>query len=108
MSAGSRCSRPWKTGKRSDESGFLERQRSAGLPEQGLRRRGAGAGSGFFCVQETKLQAGQLDLTLPGYTSYWDYAEKKGYSGTMILAKNRRFRFRSGSGMRSTGMKAAA
>ena len=41
----------------------------------------------FFCVQETKLQAGQLDLTLPGYTSYWDYAEKKGYSGTMILAK---------------------
>ena len=62
----------------------------------------------FFCVQETKLQAGQLDLTLPGYTSYWDYAEKKGYSGTMILAKNRRFRFRSGSGMRSTGMKAAA
>lgn len=41
----------------------------------------------FFCVQETKLQAGQLDLTLPGYTSYWDYAEKKGYAGTAIFTK---------------------
>lgn len=41
----------------------------------------------FFCVQETKLQAGQLDLTLPGYTSFWDYAEKKGYAGTAIFAK---------------------
>ena len=41
----------------------------------------------FFCVQETKLQAGQLDLTLPGYVSFWDYAEKKGYAGTAIFAK---------------------
>lgn len=42
----------------------------------------------FFCIQESKLQAGQIDLDLPGYHQYWNYAEKKGYSGTAILAKN--------------------
>lgn len=41
----------------------------------------------FVCLQETKLQAGQIDLEFPGYTSYWDYAEKKGYSGTVIYSK---------------------
>jgi exodeoxyribonuclease-3 len=41
----------------------------------------------FFCLQETKLQAGQIELDLPGYDSYWDYAEKKGYSGTVIFTK---------------------
>ena len=41
----------------------------------------------FFCLQETKLQAGQIDLTLPGYHQFWNYAEKKGYSGTAIFAK---------------------
>lgn len=41
----------------------------------------------FFCLQETKLQAGQIDLPLPGYNQYWNYAEKKGYSGTAIFAK---------------------
>ncbi len=41
----------------------------------------------FFCLQETKLQAGQLDLSFPGYTSYWNYAEKKGYSGTAVLTR---------------------
>ncbi len=41
----------------------------------------------FFCLQETKLQAGQVDLTFPGYHQYWCYAEKKGYSGTAIFAK---------------------
>lgn len=40
-----------------------------------------------FCLQETKLQAGQLDLDLPGYHQYWNYAEKKGYSGTAIFTK---------------------
>ena len=39
----------------------------------------------FFCLQETKMQAGQLDLAFDGYTSYWNYAEKKGYSGTANL-----------------------
>lgn len=41
----------------------------------------------FFCLQETKLQEGQLDLSFDGYFSYWNYAEKKGYSGTAIFAK---------------------
>lgn len=41
----------------------------------------------FFCLQETKLQEGQIDLPLEGYTQYWNYAEKKGYSGTAIFAK---------------------
>ena len=42
----------------------------------------------FFCLQETKLQEGQIDLDLPGYRKYWCYAEKKGYSGTAIFAKH--------------------
>ena len=41
----------------------------------------------FFCIQESKLQEGQIELDLPGYYQYWNYAEKKGYSGTAILAK---------------------
>ena len=41
----------------------------------------------FFCLQETKMQAGQLDLQFAGYHSYWNYAEKKGYSGTAIFCK---------------------
>ncbi len=40
-----------------------------------------------FCLQETKLQEGQIDLDLPGYHQYWNYAEKKGYSGTAIFTK---------------------
>ena len=42
----------------------------------------------FFCLQETKLQEGQLQLELPGYEQYWHYAEKKGYSGTAIFTKH--------------------
>ncbi len=42
----------------------------------------------FFCLQETKMQAGQLDLQFDGYESYWNYAEKKGYSGTAIFTKH--------------------
>jgi len=45
------------------------------------------AAADFFCLQETKLQAGQIEMDLPGYTQYWNYAEKKGYSGTAIFAK---------------------
>ena len=41
----------------------------------------------FFCLQETKMQEGQLELELPGYHQYWNYAQKKGYSGTAIFAK---------------------
>lgn len=42
----------------------------------------------FVCLQETKMQEGQLDLEFPGYTSYWNYAQKKGYSGTAIYTKH--------------------
>lgn len=45
------------------------------------------ANADIFCLQETKLQAGQIDLELPGYHQYWNYAEKKGYSGTAIFTK---------------------
>lgn len=42
----------------------------------------------FFCLQETKMQAGQVELDLPGYHQYFNYAEKKGYSGTAIFTKH--------------------
>lgn len=42
----------------------------------------------FFCLQETKMQEGQLDLNFDGYTSYWNYADKKGYSGTAIYTRH--------------------
>lgn len=41
----------------------------------------------FFCIQETKLQEGQINMEFPGYASYWNYAEKKGYSGTAIYSR---------------------
>lgn len=41
----------------------------------------------FFCLQETKLQSGQIQLNLPGYHQFWNYAQKKGYSGTAVFAK---------------------
>ncbi len=46
------------------------------------------ADADFFCIQETKLQAGQLDLEFPGYRSYWNYARKKGYSGTAVYTRH--------------------
>ncbi len=42
----------------------------------------------FFCLQETKLQEGQIDMEFPGYRSFWNYADKKGYSGTAIYTKH--------------------
>ncbi len=53
----------------------------------------------FFCLQETKLQQGQIQLDLPGYTQYWNYAEKKGYSGTAIFAKTPALSVRLGVGV---------
>lgn len=47
----------------------------------------ASADADFFCIQESKLQEGQIELDLPGYYQYWNYAEKKGYSGTAIFTK---------------------
>lgn len=53
----------------------------------------------FFCLQETKLQAGQVTLDLPGYHQFWNYAEKKGYSGTAIFAKKEPLSVRLGLGV---------
>ncbi len=53
----------------------------------------------FFCLQETKLQAGQIELDLPGYYQYWNYAEKKGYSGTAIFTKHPALNVQLGMGM---------
>lgn len=53
----------------------------------------------IFCLQETKLQAGQIDLDLPGYHQYWNYAEKKGYSGTAIFAKEKAMQVTYGIGV---------
>ena len=52
----------------------------------------------FFCVQETKLQEGQIDLQISGYTSYWSYAEKKGYSGVAIFSRHTPISMRTGIG----------
>lgn len=53
----------------------------------------------IFCLQETKLQKGQLELELPGYYQYWNYAEKKGYSGTAIFTKEEPVSVTCGIGM---------
>ncbi len=52
-----------------------------------------------FCVQETKLQAGQIDLELPGYSQYWNYAEKKGYSGTAVFTRTEPLSVTNGIGV---------
>lgn len=53
----------------------------------------------FFCLQETKMQEGQLDIEFPGYTSYWNSAEKKGYSGTAIFTRHQPLRISKGIGI---------
>lgn len=53
----------------------------------------------IFCLQETKLQEGQIDLDLPGYHQYWNYAEKKGYSGTALFTKEEPIRVTYGMGI---------
>lgn len=55
--------------------------------EKGFREAFDSLDADFFCLQETKMQEGQLDLEFPDYKSYWNYAEKKGYSGTAIFTK---------------------
>ena len=42
----------------------------------------------FFSLQETKMQAGQIDMEFPGYQSFWNYADKKGYSGTAVFTRH--------------------
>ncbi len=53
----------------------------------------------FFCLQETKMQAGHLDLQYEGYQSYWNYAEKKGYSGTAIFTRHQPLQVTYGLGV---------
>ncbi|MGI5998107.1 MAG: exodeoxyribonuclease III [Lutispora sp.] len=53
----------------------------------------------IFCIQETKLQQGQIELELPGYEQYWNYAEKKGYSGTAVFTKIKPVSVKYGIGM---------
>ena len=53
----------------------------------------------FFCLQETKMQEGQLDIAFDGYESYWNYAEKKGYSGTAIFTKHKPLSVQIGLGI---------
>ncbi|MCR5354488.1 MAG: exodeoxyribonuclease III [Lachnospiraceae bacterium] len=53
----------------------------------------------IFCLQETKLQEGQIEMDLPGYHQYWNYAEKKGYSGTAIFTKTEPISVRYGMGI---------
>lgn len=57
------------------------------------------ADADFFCLQETKLQEGQISFSPPGYEAFWNYAEKKGYSGTAIFAKNKPLSVRMGMGI---------
>ncbi|MBQ9195797.1 MAG: exodeoxyribonuclease III [Clostridia bacterium] len=52
-----------------------------------------------FCLQETKLQEGQIDLDLPGYRQYWNYAEKKGYSGVAVFTRQEPLSVRQGIGI---------
>ena len=53
----------------------------------------------FVCLQETKMQAGQLDIAFDGYTSYWNYAEKKGYSGTAVFTRHKPLEVTLGMGI---------
>ena len=55
--------------------------------QKGFMESFAALDADIFCLQETKLQAGQIELDLPGYHQYWNYAEKKGYSGTAVFTK---------------------
>ncbi len=57
------------------------------------------ADADFFCIQESKLQEGQIELELPGYEQYWNYAEKKGYSGTAVFTRHKPLSVAYGIGM---------
>lgn len=57
------------------------------------------AGADFFCLQETKLQEGQIELNLDGYEQYWNYAQKKGYSGTAVFTRHKPIGVKYGMGI---------
>ena len=56
--------------------------------EKGFRESFKALDADFFCLQETKMQAGQLDIEFDGYKSWWNYADKKGYSGTAVFSRH--------------------
>ncbi|MCF0143417.1 MAG: exodeoxyribonuclease III [Parasporobacterium sp.] len=62
------------------------------------------ADADFFCLQETKMQAGQLELDLPGYHQFWNFAEKKGYSGTAIFTRREPLKAANGMGVEEHDM----
>ena len=66
---------------------------------KGFREAFAALDADFFCLQETKMQAGQLDLQFEGYQSFWNYAEKKGYSGTAIYTRRQPLNVSYGMGI---------
>lgn len=59
----------------------------------------SGLDADFFCLQETKLQAGQIELSIPGYESHWCYADKKGYSGTVTFTRRKPLAVTQGMGV---------
>lgn len=59
----------------------------------------AASGADIFCLQETKLQAGQIDFAPEGYHAYWNYAQKKGYSGTAVFTREQPLRVSYGLGI---------
>lgn len=67
--------------------------------DKGFKEAFANLNADFFCLQETKMQAGQLDLEFEGYRSYWNYAEKKGYSGTAIFSRHEPLQVTYGMGI---------
>jgi len=66
---------------------------------KGFRDIFASLDADFFCLQETKMQAGQLDIAFPGYESYWNFADKAGYSGTAIFTRHTPQSVRLGMGI---------
>lgn len=83
---------------RPNEMYQLECKRPASCMGKGFADFFAAADADLFCLQETKLQAGQIDFAPPGYHAYWNYAEKKGYSGTAIFSKREPLRVQYGMG----------
>ena len=69
------------------EAHLLERQRPEGLPEKGFLDFCLAEDADVYCLQETKLQPGQVELDLPGYHQFFNSADKKGYSGTAVFTK---------------------
>ena len=64
------------------------------------------ADADIFCIQESKLQEGQIQLDTPGYEQYWNYAKKKGYSGTAVFTKHTPLPFHTASEWRNMTRKA--